>query len=429
MSYFANSHQLPEWARHIPRDWGKDWLKWSVTLSTRRPDEDQRATLPYLSNEDIASWTGKLLRDELEPLDADSRLFEPGDVLFNKLRPYLAKVFHANFAGTSSGELLCLRPSSRVDARYLFYVLTSFGFIDAVDSHSFGSKMPRADWETVGHQPLPLPRIDVQQRIARFLDEKTMRIDSMIEKKQALLERLAEKRQAMVTLAVTQGLDPSVQMRPSDIGWVGDIPCRWNVMPLKWIATIGNGSTPARDDADYWSEGRYPWLNSSVVNRAFVTEASDFVTELALRECHLPRIEPPAVLVGITGQGRTRGMATLLGIEATINQHIAYIKPEAGVADASYMRHLLSIAYEHLRAESDGGGSTKGAITCEQLGNLQVPVPDHGEQVRIAAFIDQSVTALDRNVELVAHSIKLQRSYRSSLITAAVTGQIPELNG
>lgn len=215
MSYFASSDQLPEWARQIPRHWGKDWLKWSVSLSTIRPDEDQRTTLPYLSNEDIASWTGKLLREELEPFDADSRLFEPGDVLFNKLRPYLAKVFHANFAGTSSGELLCLRPSSRVNARYLFYVLTSFGFIDAVDSHSFGSKMPRADWETVGHQPLPLPDIEVQQRIANFLDEKTARIDALIEKlggrdstaggdqSMSLLGLLSEYRSALITAAVT----------------------------------------------------------------------------------------------------------------------------------------------------------------------------------------------------------------------------------
>ena len=182
MSHFAGSDQLPGWAQHVPAEWKKDWLKWHVALSTNRPSEEQRATLPYLSNEDIASWTGKLLREDLEPYEADSRLFRAGDVLFNKLRPYLAKVFHANFDGTSSGELLCLRPSDHVDARYLFYVLTSFGFVDAVDAQSFGSKMPRADWETVGHQPLPLPRIEVQQRIARFLDEKTARIDALIEK-------------------------------------------------------------------------------------------------------------------------------------------------------------------------------------------------------------------------------------------------------
>src|SRR5690606_34263587 len=113
-----------------------------------------------------------------------------------------AKVFHADFDGVSSGELLCLRPTGRVVPRFLFYVLGSKGFIDAIDAETFGSKMPRADWEIVGHQPFPLPPLDVQQRIAEFLDEKTARIDALIAKKRALLERLAEKRQALITSAV-----------------------------------------------------------------------------------------------------------------------------------------------------------------------------------------------------------------------------------
>ena len=97
--------------------------------------------------------------------------------------------------------------------------------------------------------------------------------------------------------------------------------------PVKFIARIGNGSTPSREIPEYWTGGSYPWLNSSVVNLASVSEAEQFVTERALKECHLPIITPPAVLVGITGQGRTRGMATVLLVEATINQHVAYLKP------------------------------------------------------------------------------------------------------
>src|SRR5205823_6269957 len=126
--------------------------------------------------------------------EADSRRFHRDDVLFNKLRPYLAKVYHADFDGLSSGELLCLRPSSAVSPRYLFYVVSSKGFVDAVDAETFGSKMPRADWEIVGHQPLPLPPLDIQRRVVAFLDEKAAQIDALIAKKLALLESLAEKR-------------------------------------------------------------------------------------------------------------------------------------------------------------------------------------------------------------------------------------------
>jgi len=193
MSYFAHSNELPEWAADVPDGWGRNWLKWSVDLSTKRPTEAEQEALPYISNEDIASWTGKLLIEEPKPAEADSRVFQKDDVLFNKLRPYLAKVYHATFSGASSGELLCLRPSEAVEPRFLFYVLVSKGFIDTINSETFGSKMPRADWETVGHQPLPLPALETQQRIAKFLDEKTAQIDGLIEKKRALLDGTCQR--------------------------------------------------------------------------------------------------------------------------------------------------------------------------------------------------------------------------------------------
>ena len=205
MSCFAHSNQLPEWAVQVPNSWGNNCLKWSVRLFTKRPTEEEKETLPYISNEDITSWTGKLLSKEPKLTEADSRKFQENDVLFNKLRPYLAKVYHAQFDGVSSGELLCLRPSHAVEPRFLFYVLVSQGLIDTINAETFGAKMPRADWEIVGHQPLPLPPLNTQRRIAQFLDEKTTRINALIEKKRELLDRLAEKRQALITCAVTEG--------------------------------------------------------------------------------------------------------------------------------------------------------------------------------------------------------------------------------
>ena len=203
MSYFARSDELPEWAVQVPEGWGTNWLKWSVDLSTKRPTEEEQEALPYISNEDIDSWTGKLLIEEPKPAETDSRTFQVNDVLFNKLRPYLAKVYHATFDGVSSGELLCLRPSHAVEPRFLFYVLASKGFIDTVNSETFGAKMPRADWEIVGHQPLPLPPLDTQRQIARCLDEKTARIDGVIERIEDSVVRLEEYRSAQVTAAVT----------------------------------------------------------------------------------------------------------------------------------------------------------------------------------------------------------------------------------
>ncbi|MCS4505379.1 restriction endonuclease subunit S [Arhodomonas aquaeolei] len=256
------------------------------------------------------------------------------------------------------------------------------------------------------------------------MDSKTAEIDTLIARKRRLRDRLAEKRTALITRAVTKGLDPDAPMKDSGIEWLGEIPAHWRASRVKFFAAVGNGSTPSRENADYWVGGDYPWLNSGVVNKGSATEADQFVTELALRECHLPIIDPPAILLGITGQGKTRGMATKLEIQATINQHLVFVKPDERVIDIDYLYAIFERAYLYLRSESDGGGSTKGAITCSQVENLCVPLPPVTEQREIALALQESQAKLHGVSRKIGKAIERLEEYRSALITNAVTGQI-----
>ena len=123
--------------------------------------------------------------------------------------------------------------------------------------------------------------------------------------------------------------------------------------------------------------------------------------------------------------GKTRGMASVLGIEATINQHLAFIKPRTQELDTGYLCHLLGHAYIFLRSDSDGAGSTKGAITCDQLASMKIPVPPREEQIKICARIRQSFDVSEPLRSEIQSSLDLLTERRSALITAAVTGQIP----
>lgn len=310
---------------------------------------------------------------------------------------------------------------------YISHVLSSSGARQALSCMATGTSpsMKNLSIEEMGNLPVPLPALDDQKVIATYLDRETARIDRLIAAKERMLALLEEKRAALISRVVTRGLDPDAPLKPSGQEWLGEIPAHWQVQPIKYLAVVGNGSTPSVDNADYWDEEGYPWLNSSVVNVSPVTVASRFVTDVALRECHLPKIQPPAVLVGITGQGKTRGMAAVLGIEATINQHLAFIKPRKQALGTDYLCHVLGHAYAFLRSDSDGAGSTKGAITCEQLANMKIPVPPVGEQVEICARIG---LALDVSMPVrskIQRSLDLLTERRAALITAAVTGQIP----
>lgn len=422
MSFVTTSDHVPQWARHCPADWHRDWLKWHAGYCGQRPTEDQATELPYISNEDIASWTGKLLRKDPQPSESDGRLFRRDDVLFNKLRPYLAKVYHAEFDGVSSGELLCLRSGAAVVPRFLFYVLVSKGFIDAVDSESFGTKMPRADWGTVGHQPLPLPPLATQRRIARFLDAKTARIDALIAKKRALLERLAEKRQALITQAVTKGLDPNVPMKDSGINWLGQIPAHWDVLPLRRVAfRVATGRTPPTAEGDYFADGDVNWYTPG--------DFAEGAEELGDSERKIVHdavndgvgVLFPAGVVMLVTIGATLGKVAVAVAPASANQQINAILLERGNV-AHYLAYLLHGFRNEVRVMSNA--NTLGILNQAATKALPILRPPSREQQAIADYL----VARDRRhaaiVQKIHQSIVLLQEQRAALITAAITGQL-----
>jgi len=138
----------------------------------------------YLALENIKSWTGQIdLSVGLGEFDSTVKRFKTGDVLFNKLRPYLAKVVIPEFDGVCVSELLVLRPSKIVCKEFLFYKLISRSFIDYVDSSTFGSKMPRATWDLIGKIEISYP---MSLKAQKDMVEK-------IQFKEKQLERLKEQ--------------------------------------------------------------------------------------------------------------------------------------------------------------------------------------------------------------------------------------------
>lgn len=421
MSYFAASETKPGWIDNLPQGWTSNWLKWATSLSTQRPSEEESETLPYISNEHIESWTGKLLIQNAEPSESDGRKFTKGDVLFNKLRPYLAKVYQAEFDGISSGELLCLTPSNRLHSRFLFYVTSSKLFVDAVNLETFGSKMPRADWEIVGHQPLPLPPIETQKKIVAFLDEKTAQIDGLIEKKRALLDRLAEKRQALITQAVTKGLNPSAPMKDSGIDWLGKVPEHWGVLPIRRVAKkVGTGRTPSTNEGDYFSEREIDWYTpGDFGGRLELGVSQRFLTLDAISE-NAASLYPAGTLM-LVGIGATLGKVGVTTKPSSANQQINAIQ-FLYEQSARYFANVLVAFRDEVRMSSNG--NTLGILNQDGTKSLVVPVPPQEEQTGIVNFLAQGEESDEAITSKVTASIAALEEYRAALISSAITGKL-----
>ena len=222
-----------EWLGVVPAHWGVMRLKFvapaCVSKLDTKPDD---AT--YVGLEHIESWTGRMLLDS-QPESVSSVIisFKAGDVLFGKLRPYLAKAARPDFDGVCTSEILALRPVAECSQSYVMYCLLNAPYIRSLDSLTYGAKMPRVSPEQVSSSFTPVPPPPEQHAIADFLDCETARIDALVAKKERLIELLHEKRTALITHAVTKGLDPNAPMKDSGVEWLGEVPQTWVVGRLK----------------------------------------------------------------------------------------------------------------------------------------------------------------------------------------------------
>jgi type I restriction enzyme S subunit len=422
-----------EWLGEVPEHWGVMRLSRKLenmpcygVLVPEYVDDG----VPMLRINDIEN--GLASRDDLKKIstqlsDEYSRtLLEEGDIALAVVGTIgRSLIVDKQLVGCNLSRAVAkVRPSKDLSSRMLRWIFESLSFKRYTDLLCVGTAQRVLNMSTLASFCVTIPSCQEQVSIATFLDHETAKIDALIAEQQHLIELLQEKRKAVISHAVIKGLNPDAPMKDSGVEWLGEVPEHWVISPIKYLARVGNGSTPNRDNLDYWADDGFPWLNSSVVNKAEVLEAERFVTKLALKECHLPIVEPPAALVGITGQGRTRGMAAQLMFTATVNQHVAFIKPSTNRIKVDYLLRVLEASYDRLRLDSEGSGSTKGAITCEQLGLWSVPLPDHPEQEEIVSFLKGQVEMHESLKTDSERTISLLQERRSALISAAVTGKI-----
>ena len=360
------------------------------------------------------------------------QIVEPGDIIvrpidlqndWNSLRFGLSRD-----RGVITSAYICLCTKEVATRPYGYFLLHTYDLKKVF--YGLGSGLRQnLDWTDFKHLPCIVPPLPEQTAIVRFLDHADRRIRRYIRGKQKLIALLEEQKQAIIHQAVTGQIyvrtgQPYPAYKDSGVEWLGKVPEHWEVRCIGSFSKVGNGSTPARSNSAYWSGGKYPWMNSSSVNQGTVTRTDQFVTDAALRECHLPRVPADSVLVGITGQGKTRGMAAILAIEATINQHMAYITPNKDKVLSQYLCMCLGAAYTELRAISSASGSTKGALTCEDIKSFAVVLPPMGEQKALLLAIGRELVSVESCKTLARRQIDLLREYRTRLIADVVTGKL-----
>lgn len=190
-----------EWIGDIPEHWEIKKLKY-VLKGYNKKISSRNSDLRYLGMENIISKTGEINNESTE-VEGLANHFKPNHILFGKLRPYLAKVYLADFEGICSTEFMVFEVLEPNNAKFLQILLLSNGFIRNIDSSTYGSKMPRANPDFINNQFIAIPPLDEQLQIINAIENKNQPIKQAIEKYQTQIDRLKEYKNILINQAVT----------------------------------------------------------------------------------------------------------------------------------------------------------------------------------------------------------------------------------
>lgn len=191
-----------EWMGMVPDHWKVRRLKFNLCLLNEKTDSRDFS----IGLENIEGWSGNFLKTDTE-FEGEGIAFKEGDILFGKLRPYLAKVYLAEFSGEAVGDFHVMRPREGIFGRFAQYQMLNREFISIVDGSTYGAKMPRASWDFVGGMLITTPPKSEQESIATYLDNQTAKIDTLIVKAKRSIDLAKEHRTALISAAVTGKID------------------------------------------------------------------------------------------------------------------------------------------------------------------------------------------------------------------------------
>lgn len=325
-------------------------------------------------------------------------------------------IFNEDFNALYANFMDRLRVKQSISPKFIQYLLVSFyqnGITYQYIKQTTG--IQNLDLTNLlAKESIVLPTLNVQQRIADYLDKKCGEIDRVVETEKAVIEKLKEYKQSIITEAVTKGLDKSAHLKDSGIEWIGKIPQHWEVRKLKTICKpkgiknkpnetvlslyrdLGIVIKSSRDDnfnvtSEDTTNYKFVEVNDLVVNKMKAWQGSIAIS-------NFQGIVSPAYYVN----------------EITYKNIYPF-----------YLHYLLrnhSYLPEYRRL-SEGIRPGQWDLSYEAFRNIPIVIPNYNEQQQIADYLDKKCSEIDKAIADKEQVIEKFTEYKKSLIYECVTGK------
>lgn len=196
---------------------------------------------------------------------------------------------------------------------------------------------------------------------------------------------------------------------------IGLIPSDWEVKTIGDFTNVVTGATPNTKISEFWG-GNIRWMNSGELNLKRVHEVAGRITELGYESASTFMLPPYCVLIGLAGQGKTRGTAAINYVPLCTNQSIAAFTPNDKF-DSFFLYFFMDSQYENLRRISSGDGG-RGGLSKGLLEDYKVIFPPLPEQRKIAEVLSDFDELIDSLSALIAKKENIKQGAMQELLTA-----------
>lgn len=410
----SNPFEAP-WTSVAPSSWQRTYLGHLVDVrSGATPSKDEpsfwNGEIPWVSPKDM-----KVLRiADSEDHVSDAALsgsalrwVAKGSVLMvtrGMILNHTVPVALVERPLTINQDMKALVPRGALRGDFLMWLLVGLNpaILARVEEAAHGTKALRTEqWRKL---PLAMPPVDIQRRIADFLDRKTAAIDTLIAKQEQLLALLSEKRQALITDRVTPDDTACPHWKRTRLAWViREVRRPVDIQPATQYAEIGVRS---HGRGTFHKEPVFGWELGE--KKVYWVEPGDLVFNIVFAW------ERAVAVVQEADRGRIA------------SHRFPTYRAVNEAADVRFLRYLFMSDYGRFLLDQNSPGAAGRNRTLDRSSLLkeEVLLPPVEEQRRIAIALDNALRVLDRTSEAVEQQLARLREYRQALITAAVTGQL-----
>ena len=403
-----------KWIGNIPKNWKIKKIKYI----TKIPITDGPHETPVFVDEGVPFYSVDGIQNEhiiYEPCRyisiEDANRFDKkeiplyGDILMGKAASIgKIAIIDRNIRMQIWSPLAIIRANENiVNNIFLKYYLLSNSAQTEIELKSTSNTQKNIAMEDIENIIIPLPSIDEQKLIACFVDKKVMNIDEILKKLNNQIEILENYKKSLITETVTKGLNTNIEMKNSEIDWIGDIPKHWDIYYLKHLFKMYAGGDADKYDfsAEYSEVTPYPIYSNSLENDGLFGYMSKY------------RFSGNTFTV--TGRGDV-GKAI-----ARNNKYYPIVRLLVCIPlfedDTRYYSYCVN------SADLLGEQTAMAQLTTQKLGINKFPRPPIYEQKKIADYLDKKCKEIDELVEEKKQQIEKMVQYKKSLIYEYVTGK------